>query len=78
MTVTLPCFRGGNVMGWLDNIIAAFSPESAYKREAYRQAYRSLKDSYDAGSHSGINQNWRVPNASAEFTDRYEIGRAHV
>lgn len=57
-------------MGWLDNVIAVFSPESAYRREAYRQAYDQLRN-YDAGSHSGINQNWRVSNSSAELTDRY-------
>lgn len=58
-------------MGWLDNIIATISPEAAYRREAYKQAYQSLRDSYDAGSHSGSNQNWRVSNTSAELTDRY-------
>lgn len=58
-------------MGFLDNIVAAFSPETAYKREAYRQAYEALRSSYDAGSYDRINQNWRVSNASAEHTDRY-------
>lgn len=58
-------------MGWLDNIVAAISPETAYKREAYRQAYEGLRSNYDAGSYDRTNQNWRVGNASAEFTDRY-------
>ena len=59
-------------MGWIDKIVAAFSPEAAYRREAYRQAYDALQKSYyDAGSHIGANQNWRVTNNSAEYTDRY-------
>lgn len=58
-------------MGWIDNIVAVVSPEAAYRREAYRQAYNYLRSNYDAGSHSGSNQNWRVSNASAELTDRY-------
>lgn len=57
-------------MGWLDGIIAAFSPEAAYRREAYRQAYNAIRN-YDAGTHTGSNQNWRAVNASAEYTDRY-------
>lgn len=58
-------------MGFLDNIVAAFSPQAAYKREAYRQAYNLLRDSYDAGSYDKSNQNWRATNTSAELTDRY-------
>lgn len=58
-------------MGWIDNIVAAISPAAAYRREAYRQAYDSLRSYYDAGSHGGSNQNWRVSNTSAELTDRY-------
>ena len=57
-------------MGFLDSIIAAFSPAAAYKREAYRQAYEELRN-YDAGNFDRPNQNWRVFNASAEQTDRY-------
>lgn len=57
-------------MNFIDNIVAALSPERAYRRESFRQALDSIR-SYDAGSHSGINQNWRVTNKSAEFTDRY-------
>ena len=57
-------------MGFIDSIVAAFSPEAAYRREAYRQAYEALKN-YDAGSYDRPNQNWRVGNQSAELTDRY-------
>lgn len=57
-------------MGFLDNIIAVFSPEAAYKREAFRQAYDWLRN-YDAGNYDRPNQNWRVANQSADVTDRY-------
>ena len=57
-------------MSLIDSIVAAFSPEAAYRREAYRQAYKDLRN-YDAGSHDRSNQNWRVGNSSAEQTDRY-------
>ena len=57
-------------MGFIDSIVAMFSPQAAYKREAYRQAYEELK-SYDAGSYDKSNQNWRAVNNSAELTDRY-------
>lgn len=57
-------------MGFLNNIIAAISPETAYKREAFRQAYDWMRN-YDAGNYDRPNQNWRVSNQSAEVTDRY-------
>ena len=57
-------------MGFLDNVVAAISPERAYRREAYRQAYDMLRN-YDAGDYDRPNQNWRVSNQSAELTDRY-------
>lgn len=57
-------------MSFLDSIIAAFSPQAAYKRQAYRRAYEELR-SYDAGSFDRPNQNWHVSNQSAELTDRY-------
>lgn len=57
-------------MGFLDNIIAAISPQAAYKREAFRQAYDWLRN-YDAGNFDRPNQNWRVSNESADVTDRY-------
>lgn len=55
-------------MGFLDSIIAAFSPQAAYKREAFRRAYEELRN-YDAGSFNRPNQNWRAINQSAEQTD---------
>lgn len=58
-------------MGFLDNIVAAFSPEAAYRRMAFRQAYEEMKSAYDAGSYDKGNRNWRVSNNSAEYTDRY-------
>lgn len=58
-------------MGWIDKIIAAVSPQAAYKRETYRRAYTELRGYYDAGDYTGSNQNWRVLNTSAEYTDRY-------
>ncbi len=60
-------------MGWIDNIVGAISPERAYKREAYRQAWEELRN-YDAGGYNRPNQNWRVFNQSAEATDRYDRG----
>lgn len=57
-------------MGFLDSIIAAISPQAAFKRESYRQAYDSLRN-YDAGSHDRPSQNWRAGIQSAELTDRY-------
>lgn len=57
-------------MGFIDSIVAAFSPEAAYRREAYRRAYEELKN-YDAGNYDRPNQSWRVGNQSAELTDRY-------
>lgn len=58
-------------MSFIDNIVAAFSPEAAYRREAFRQAYEGLRSAYDAGSYDKANANWRVSNNSAEMTDRY-------
>ena len=58
-------------MSFIDSIVAFFSPQAAYEREIYRQAYDSLRSEYDAGSYDKSNQNWRVSNTSAELTDRY-------
>lgn len=55
-------------MGFLDKAIAVFSPESAYKREAWRKAYDGLR-SYDAGADDRLNAGWRAVNANAEQTD---------
>lgn len=57
-------------MGFIDKIVAAFNPEAAYRREAFRQAYESLRN-YDAGGFDRPNQNWRVGNQSGEVTDRF-------
>lgn len=57
-------------MSLIDGIVAAFSPERAYRRQAYRQAYNELRN-YDAGNYDRPSQNWRVINQSAEITDRY-------
>ena len=57
-------------MGFIDSIVAKFSPKAAYEREAYRRAYDWLRN-YDAGNYDRPNQNWRVSNQSAELTDRY-------
>ncbi|MBR6849798.1 MAG: phage portal protein [Lachnospiraceae bacterium] len=57
-------------MSFIDSIVALFSPEAAYKRAAYRNAYNELRN-YDAGNFDRPNQNWRVFNQSAELTDRY-------
>ena len=58
-------------MGWIDRIIGWFSPETAFKREAWRQALEEFK-SYDAGNYSRVNSHWVATNQSAEYTDRYE------
>lgn len=58
-------------MGFINNIIAAISPSWAYKRESFRQGYNELR-SYDAGSFTKSNQNWRATNEAAELSDRYD------
>lgn len=58
-------------MSFIDNVVAVFSPQAAYKRQIYRQAYDSMRSNYDAGSYDKSNRNWRVANTSAELTDRY-------
>ena len=56
-------------MGWFDNFIAFISPQTAVKREAWRQNLETLRN-YDAGVDSRLNAGWRVVNQSAEMTDR--------
>ena len=56
-------------LSWLDSIVSFFSPESAYKREAWRQSLNELRN-YDAGGYDRNNSNWRAINNSAEMTDR--------
>ncbi|PKM72840.1 MAG: phage portal protein [Firmicutes bacterium HGW-Firmicutes-16] len=57
-------------MGFLDNIIGAFSPRAACEREAWRHQLDELRH-YDAGSYGRSNANWYMFNESAEITDRY-------
>lgn len=54
----------------IDGIIAAFSPERAYRREAWRQEYDFLKSNYDGAKHDRLNGGWRAANEAAEYTDR--------
>lgn len=58
-------------MAWLERIIGWVSPETAYKREAWRQALEQVRN-YDAGNYSRVNSHWIATNQSAEYTDRYE------
>lgn len=58
-------------MAWLERIIGWFSPEAAYRREAWRQALEEAR-SYDAGTYNRVNSHWVAANQSAEYTDRYE------
>lgn len=61
-------------MNWIDSVIEYISPQSAWKREAFRNAledYRQEVKNYDAGDYGRGNVNWRVINQSAELTDRY-------
>lgn len=51
-------------------LIEIISPQWAYKREAWRQAYRTQRRSYDAGLSDRLNRNWNAYNESAEMTDR--------
>lgn len=57
-------------MSFLDNMIAAISPEAGYRREAWRQALEDLRG-YDAAGRGRLNAGWRVFNESAELTDRH-------
>lgn len=54
---------------WIDNVIGFFSPETACKREAWRQQLNEMRG-YDAGNYGRLNAAWRATNESAEFTDR--------
>lgn len=57
-------------MNWLDQLIGWVSPETGYKREAYRRALE-VERNYDAAGHDRLNASWRVLNESGEITDRY-------
>lgn len=58
-------------MNLIDNVVAVVSPKAAYERQIYRQAYESIRSSYDAGNYEKSNRNWHASNTSAELTDRY-------
>lgn len=58
-------------MGALESLISWISPETACRREAWRQEYEEMK-SYDAGGFGRRNARWGVYNQSAEMTDRYD------
>lgn len=57
-------------MNWLDQLIGWVSPETGYRREAYRKALE-MERNYDAAGHDRLNANWRVFNESGEMTDRF-------
>ena len=57
-------------VSFLDDMIAAVSPQWAYKREAWRQSYDALRH-YDAAGYGRINSHWAAVNESAETTDRF-------
>ena len=58
-------------MNWLDNMIGWISPQTAAKREAWRQVLEQQRH-YDAGSTGRLNAHWYATNQSAEYTDRYD------
>jgi lambda family phage portal protein len=54
-------------LNWLDRTIGFFSPEWAYRRNAWRNAIRGY---YDAGNSERLNSGWTAVNATAEQIDR--------
>ena len=56
-------------MNWIDTIVAAISPQAAFKREMWRRELESVRN-YDAGDYRRGNANWRTINEPAELTDR--------
>lgn len=59
-------------MGFIDNAIAAISPQWAYKRECFKQGLDALRSNYDAASYDKANSRWRTSNESADVTDKFE------
>lgn len=55
----------------IDKFISVFSPRRAYEREAWRQAWDTIRSEYDAASYGRINSGWNARNDSAELTDRF-------
>lgn len=62
-------------MNIIDTLVSWFSPEAAYKRQAFRQAIEENErwmSNYDAAGYDRLNTNWRVSNEPAEWVDRSE------
>lgn len=59
-------------MGLFENMIAALSPQWAYKRECFKQGLAELRANYDAAAYDKTNRNWRAFNDSAEVMDKFE------
>lgn len=57
-------------MNFIDNLISYFSPETAAKRQAWRNVLEEQRH-YDAGGYDRLNSGWTAYNDSAENTDRY-------
>jgi len=53
---------------FLDRVIGAFSPETAARREAWRQYLEQVR-SYDAGETGRLNHNWPAVDDTAEHQD---------
>lgn len=51
-------------------IIEHISPQWAYRRQCWRQAYEIQKRNYDAGMFDRQNRNWFASNESAQATDK--------
>lgn len=61
-------------MNILDSIISYLSPETGYRRLAFRNALQEEEEraGYDAADHSRLNARWYANNEPAEWTDRAE------
>lgn len=58
-------------MRWLENLIAAISPQAAYKRAAFKAGLSWFRESYDSADHGRLNNAWAVNNMSAQLTDTW-------
>lgn len=54
----------------LEKAIEIISPQTACKREAWRQQCEELRRNYDGGSNGRLNAAWRITNESGENTDK--------
>ena len=57
------------IINVLEKFIEIISPQTACKREAWRQQYHELRN-YDGGSNGRLNSAWRIHNESGENTDK--------